>query len=575
MAQRPIDDNTLFYGDNLDIMRRYIADACVDLVYLDPPFNSRRDYNVLFRDERGEESEAQIKAFTDTWHWNLKTKEAYDDLKMHAPHQVSKMIVALKDIIGENQMMAYLVMMTVRLLELRRVLKPTGSLYLHCDPTASNYLKVILDTIFGPQNFRNEIIWKRTSAHNDPKKWGGVHDIIMFYTKSDKYTWNPIYQPYDENYLSVKYRYQDERGKYRLDNLTAPGVTQGNSCQPWRGYDPARLGRHWAVSTEIVEALVGSEQAALMNTQEKLDLLEANGYIYLTPKGRSGGAGFPQYKRYLGEGAPIQDVINDIAPINSQAAERLGYPTQKPLALLERIVQASSNPGDVVLDPFCGCGTTVGASEKLGRRWAGIDITSISTSLLKYRLRNMFPDITYKVVGEPVDTSSAKQLASDDRYQFQFWAVSLVPAQPLGGAEDSRTGKRGSDRGIDGVTKFVDDSIGKPKDVLVQVKSGHVQARDIRDLRGTIEREEAAIGVFLTLEPPTAPMLREAVSAGFYHSDWWGRDYPKIQIYTIADLLDGRTKVQMPPDERTFKKAQQVRTERPPEAVQQALIAEA
>jgi site-specific DNA-methyltransferase (adenine-specific) len=293
-------------------------------------------------------------------------------------------------------------------------------------------------------------------------------------------------------------------------------------------------------------------------TQEKLDLLDKHGYIYWTPKGKAGGAGFPQYKRYLDKGMPVQDVITDITPINSQAQERLGYPTQKPLALLERLINASSNPGDSILDPFCGCGTAIVAAQKLGRKWIGIDITHLSIALQKYRLQDMFPDIHFNVIGEPQDIGSAKQLAEDDRYQFQWWALSLIKAKPLGGQEGSKTGKKGSDKGIDGVITFIDDNMGKPKRVLVQVKSGHVKSGDIRDLVGTVQRENAAIGVFITLEAPSKDMLTEAISAGYYESPGWNQSYPRIQILTITELLRG-AKVQMPPQYGTFRQVKKVR----------------
>ena len=249
----------------------------------------------------------------------------------------------------------------------------------------------------------------------------------------------------------------------------------------------------------------------------------------------------------------------------SQAAERLGYPTQKPIALLERILQASSNPGDVVLDPFCGCGTTIAAAQKLDRRWIGIDITHLSIALMKYRLKDMFGLVEkqdYDVKGEPVDLPSAQQLAHDDRYQFQWWALSLVHARPVGGegggTRSRPEGKKGSDKGIDGVISFIDDAASKPKRILVQVKSGHVKSGDIRDLRGVIEKEGAALGLFLTLERPSKDMLAEAAAAGFYHSPGWNQDYPRLQILAIADLLhDAQAK--MPPTNITFKQAQRAK----------------
>ncbi|MGH2497448.1 MAG: DNA methyltransferase [Ktedonobacteraceae bacterium] len=540
MSPRPITENTLFYGDNLKVLREYIPDESVDLIYLDPPFNSNRNYNVLFKDERGTDSEAQIVAFEDTWHWNETAQHTYDELRKLAPDHITRMIEALHDFIGTNQMMAYLVMMAARLFELHRVLKSSGSLYLHCDPTASHYLKIILDTIFGPDQFRNEIIWKRTSARSDSHKWNHIHDTILFYSKSNIFTWNTQYSSYDKEYTKSFYRnIEKETGRrFTLSDLMASGTRNGSSGQPWRGIDPKARGNHWKY------------------TVERLEELDKEGRIYWPEK----EGGVPRYKRYLDEmqGVAAQSIITDIPPLSAQSREKLGYPTQKPLALLERIIQASSNPGDVILDPFCGCGTAIVAAQKLGRKWIGIDITHLSIALQKYRLQEMFPDGKFKVVGEPQDIGAAKQLARDDRYQFQWWALSLVRAKPLGGQEGSKTGKKGSDKGIDGVISFIDDARDKSKRVLVQVKSGHVKSGDVRDLVGTVQRENAAIGVFITLEPPGRDMLTEAVSAGIYHSPGWNSDYPKIQILTIADLLKG-AKVQMPVQYGTFKQSKRVR----------------
>lgn len=536
MSPKPITANTLFYGDNLPIMRDYLADESVDLVCLDPPFNSNRSYNVLFKDESGREAQSQITAFDDAWHWNAAAEETYTELVTVVNGQIGTLIGALRMAIGSNQMMAYLVMMTARLIELRRVLKPTGSLYLHCDPTASHYLKIILDAIFGPNNFRSEIIWKRTSAHSSANRYGPVHDTLLFYSKSDDFTWVQQYEPFADTYISSHYRSVDESGRaFTLSDLTGAGTRNGETGLSWRGFEPTPKGRHWSVPPT------------------ELDALDVAGRIYWPPNGR-----WPRYKRYLDEvkGVPLQDVWTNIDPINAQASERLGYPTQKPIALLERMINASSNPGDVVLDPFCGCGTTVAAAQKLGRRWIGIDITQLSIALQKYRLQDAFPDAKFDVVGEPEDLHDAAQLAADDRYQFQWWALSLIKARPLGG-DGGKQGKKGSDKGIDGLITFIDDSTSKGKQVLVQVKSGHVKSGDVRDLVGTVTREGAAIGVFITLEEPSDAMTKEAVSAGFYHSPGWNQDYPRVQILTIAALLNGAA-VKMPPTGVTFKTAKRI-----------------
>ncbi|MDW8107381.1 MAG: site-specific DNA-methyltransferase, partial [Armatimonadota bacterium] len=323
----------LYYGDNLDVLRKYIGDETVDLIYLDPPFNSNRDYNLLFREQSGEPAQAQIKAFTDTWQWS---ERAFQTFKLECPNpRLVELVDGFVRTLGRNDLTAYLVMMAPRLIELHRVLKPTGSLYLHCDPTVSHYLKVMLDVIFGARNFRNEIVWKRTSAHSGAKRWGPVHDTLLFYTKGAKYTWNSVRVGYDPQYVQQHYRYEDERGRYMLDNLTGAGATRGESGQPWRGIDPTTVGRHWAVPNQIVASIVGTERASKMSVQEKLDVLDEAGYIAWPAKGR-----MPRLKRYLHEsqGNPVQDVITDIQPISAHAKERLGYPTQKPLALLERII---------------------------------------------------------------------------------------------------------------------------------------------------------------------------------------------------------------------------------------------
>jgi site-specific DNA-methyltransferase (adenine-specific) len=530
----PITHNTLFYGDNLDILQQYIPAESVDLIYLDPPFNSSRNYNVLFKDESGRDSDAQIVAFGDTWSWGPTAEATYSVLVTRSSSEVSTMISAMRSFVGETPMLAYLVMMAARLVELHRVLKPTGSLYLHCDPTASHYLKVILDTIFGATQFRNEIVWRRTRAHNDAKitRFGAVHDVLLFYAKSDECLFNKLYMERDPNAPKTHDLYRHSDGNlYRKGDCRAPGG-RGPRFE-WNGHV-----QNWRF------------------TEDQARKLEAEGKIVYSKNG------MPRVLRPvdLSRGSPLQDVWADIDPPNSGSGEILGYPTQKPLALLERIIQASSNEGDIILDPFCGCGTAIAAAQKLNRRWIGIDITHLSVALQKYRLRDMFdltPGTDYDVIGEPTDQGSAWQLAQDDRYQFQWWALSLIEARPLGGDTGSKKGKKGSDKGIDGVITFIDEASGKAKRILIQVKSGHVKSGDIRDLRGTVEREDAAMGLFITLENPSKPMLTEAISAGSYHSPGWGRNYPKIQICTIADLLSGR-RIETPPQYGTFKATRRV-----------------
>jgi site-specific DNA-methyltransferase (adenine-specific) len=570
---KAITENTLFYGDNLDILRDYLIDECVDLIYLDPPFNSSRNYNVLFKDEHGVDSEAQIIAFEDTWHWTVTTEHAYYQLVHYGPDNVAGIMEALRRAIGTNQMMAYITMMTSRLIELHRVLKPTGSLYLHCDPTASHYLKVISDNIFGPQNFRNEIVWRRTTAHGPQRSFGPIHDTILFYTKTGDYFFQVVKRPYMRKHVVERY-IKDESGRYKFHRggnmLTGAGTTQGESGSPWRGFNPSAKNRHWAIPGFLTEQM--PPEFEKLGVLAKLDALYDAGLIEIRD-----GLAWPQPLRYLqsDDGQPLQDIWayqpytedtvygtnegidHDVSWLGPIDPERLGYQTQKPLGLLERIIKSSCPKEGVILDPFCGCGTAIAAAQKLGRKWIGIDITHLSIALQKYRLGAMFPGFTFKVIGEPEDVGSALQLARDDRYQFQWWALSLVRAKPLRGQEGSKTGKKGSDKGIDGIINFVDDATGKGKRVIVQVKSGHVKSGDIRDLVGTVQREQAAIGVFITLELPTKDMKTEATSAGFYHSLGWGKEYPRIQILSIAELLQG-VEVKMPPQHGTFKSAQRV-----------------
>lgn len=542
--------NTLYYGDNLEILRKYISDESIDLIYLDPPFNSNRDYNVIFKEATGEESEAQLRAFSDSWHWTSKTQETLAELTETAPPKLVDLINGFIKVLGHNDVTAYLVMMAIRLVELHRVLKPTGSLYLHCDPTASHYLRVVLDTIFGKTNFRNEIIWKRTHAHGSSRRYGPVHDIILFYSKGDSYVWTNPRGAHYPNYIAKHFKYVDPVSGRRFQpiTLTGSGVRHGDSGKPWRGINPTAVGRHWALPSRLLAKL----GITGVTVQDKLDALDAAGMIYWPDK-KGGTPRLKWYADYL-EGQALLDVWTDISPISAKSAERMGYPTQKPLALLERIIQASSNEGDVVLDPFCGCGTTIIAAQKLKRHWIGIDITHLAISLMKYRLYDTFgTDVQYDVVGEPVDVHSARALAEQDRYQFQWWALSLIKARPVGDQK-----KKGADEGIDGTLYFIDDAKTPPKKIVVQVKSGKVQVKDIRELIQVVHRAKATMGFFITLEEPTEPMIKEALAEGFYKSPGWGKQYPKIQIRTIAQLLAGED-FDMPPTNVSFKRAEKAR----------------
>jgi len=523
--------NRLYYGDNLDVLRGEIKDESVDLIYLDPPFNSQATYNVLFKAPSGEQSHAQIEAFEDTWHWGESAEHAFDEVLTSGNTDAAELLRAMRSFLHENDMMAYLAMMAVRLIELRRVLKGSGSLYLHCDPAACHYLKILLDSVFGVANFRNEIIWKRSTAHTDArqgsKHFGRLHDVILFYTVGDNYTWNELYSPLDEKYVRSHYKNIDEKGRaFQWDNLTGPGgAAKGNAF-----YEVLGVEGYWRYSKEKMERLI------------------AEGRVAIPPNGTT-----PRYKRFLDEsrGTALQSVWDDLQPLNSQARERLGYPTQKPLALMERIISVSSNEGDIVLDPFCGCGTTVHAAQKLDRQWIGIDITHLAISLIEKRLNDAFPGIEYEVHGTPKDLEGARDLAQRDKYQFQWWAVSLVKAVPFAGK------KKGADTGIDGLIYFKDFRDGKvtTKKVIVSVKGGeNINVAMIRDLAHVVDREKAKMGLFITLSEPTDPMSKEALKEGYFETGSGGK-YLKLQIVTIAALLVGKTPDLPPLDATAFAKA--------------------
>ena len=532
-----MDINQLYYGDNLDILRAHIPDESIDLIYIDPPFNSNQAYNVIFSEADGSSSQAQIQVFEDTWHWVETTEQAYYELVETAPPLLVETIKSFRGILGENNLMAYLVMMGLRLVELHRVLKPTGSFYLHCDPTASHYLKIILDQIFGVENFRNEIVWARTNAHNmKARYYSKIHDLLLFYSKGDGYTWNKQYTEYSDAQLS---RYKtDENGRlYKGENLTMSTVMQSRNFE-WRGTQPPPH-RSWGASLEQLEEWY------------------AEGRILLKKDGTPRLDGLKVYRDEL-PGKQVPSIWNDIPRIGNTSKERLGYPTQKPLALLERVIKTSSNEGNVVLDAFAGCGTTIEAAVTLKRQWIGIDITHLAVALLKYRLADAFGnDVKYEIIGEPKDAASAKALAVQDRYQFQWWALSLIRARPYQGK------KKGADEGVDGMIYYQDVDPDNPKKTLtrkivVQVKSGKVSVRDIRELKSVVETQDAVIGVFITLNPPTQPMVKEAATAGrFQWLHVTHTTYPKIQIRTIKELLAGHG-IEYPqtPVDVTFRRAE-------------------
>ncbi|MFW5867712.1 MAG: DNA methyltransferase, partial [Armatimonadota bacterium] len=483
-------ENTLYFGDNLDILRRYIDDESVDLIYLDPPFNSNQAYNVIFEEENGSGSGAQIEAFDDTWHWTVETMRCFQECVEQGDVRVSETLRAFRRMLGDTDMMAYIANMAPRLMELRRVLKPTGSIYLHCDPTASHYLKVLMDAIFGAKSFLNDISWCYRGYEHNQSYWNRKHDSILYYAKDpDSHYFNPdpVREPLSENTIK-KYKHEDEKGRYRL---------RGRNIKD----SPFR------------------HKTDLSPQQE-----EEHPHLI--------------YRQYMSKGRLPRDWFM-IDYLNQAANERLGYPTQKPEELLERLVAPSSQEGDVVLDPFCGCGTTIAVAHRLKRNWIGIDITHLAVNLMKFRLQDTFGEEVreeYDVIGEPTDLAGAEALALGDRWQFELWALGLVGARPT-------EKKRGADAGIDGRLYFHEPSGGAPtRQIVISVKSGNVSVSQVRDLRGVVEREEAAIGVFITLQEPTRPMREEAAGAGFWSPEHNPEEkFPKLQILTIEELLEGAT----------------------------------
>jgi DNA modification methylase len=502
-----VTDNLLYYGDNLDVLRQYVADDSVDLVYLDPPFKSDQDYNVLFAGKDGTAAAAQIEAFEDTWHWDSGSAQSFTET-VEAGGPVSDVLQAFEKFLGTNDMLAYLAMMAPRIKELYRVLRPTGSLYLHCDPTASHYLKLLLDAVFGVERFQNEIVWKRTSAHNDPKRFGRIADRLLFYSKSRKKTFNPVMGELSPAQLA-RYKYKDEQGLFKAEQLTAPHFSPTRTVE-WRGVHPGG-NRQWRFGID------------------ELERLYAAGRILLQADGRPRKDGLKEYLDES-EGAPAQDIWTDIV-LGPTAGERLGYPTQKPRELLERIVGASSNPGDVVLDPFCGCGTTIFAAQELDRRWIGIDITIHAVALIEKSLREAYKDeVVFATVGVPTTMEEAIALAERDKFQFQWWA-----AYQLGAVGEQ---KKGPDKGVDGRIVFKPDDDDVFRHIVISVKAGKLKATDVRDLRGVMERDKADIGVLVSMSIPSRQMRAEAASAGLFKTKWG--DYPRLQLITVDDLLAGK-----------------------------------
>lgn len=539
--------NELYYGDNLDVLRRKIASESVDLCYIDPPFNSKRNYFQIYNNQGGEDR-AQAQAFVDTWEWGDEAESGLawitdvDQLNSgKLTEQTVELIKGLDKVLRRGSLLAYLVHMTLRIVEIHRVLKPTGSFYLHCDPTASHYLKLVLDAVFCGQggDFKNEIIWKRTFAHKPTHKYSPVHDVIFFYHKSQDRTWNSPTVPHDDEYLNRFKNWDTNRKEgYQDISLTGPGATGGESGANWRGYNPTSIGRHWAIPRAVLQR-EGIEALGTLETLDKLD--EANRIHWSSRTG-----GLPRLKWFTSDldGASVADVWNDIAPVNSQAQERLNYPTQKPEALLERIIRASSNEGDTVLDAYCGCGTTVAVAQRLNRRWIGIDITYQSISLILKRLEDKYPadwpsiEADILLDGVPRDLASAVALANrkDDktRKEFEKWAVLTYSRNQARINE-----KKGADAGIDGIAYFLIDRETNGK-AIFQVKSGSSNRATLATLNSDRMREKAEFGFLITMDLPTKAMRDEIAAAGKYKHPLLNREDDRLQVITVAEILQGK-----------------------------------
>ena len=526
--------NELYYGDNLDVLRRKIASGSVDLCYIDPPFNSKRNYFQIYNNQGGEDR-AQAQAFVDTWEWGDEAIEglAYilDIERLHGgtpsavrwTEQTVELIRGLEKVLGRGSLLAYLVHMTLRIVEIHRVLKPTGSFYLHCDPTASHYLKLVLDAVFCGQggDFVNEIIWKRYGAHNDvgqgSKHYGRVHDTLLFYSKSLDRRWQQQFMPLDSSYIASTYRLEDERGRYTTTPMTGPGgAEKGNPVFDWNGHT-----RAWRYNRDTIQRLHDEGKLHYSRT------------------------GYARQKLYLSEskGVPVQSIWNDIPSLVGSNSERMGYPTQKPEALLERIIKASSNEGDVVLDAYCGCGTTVAVAQRLNRRWIGIDITYQSISLILKRLQDKYPadwpaiEANILLDGVPRDLASAVALANrkDDktRKEFEKWAVLTYSSNQARINE-----KKGADAGIDGIAYFLIDKDTNGK-AIFQVKSGASNRATLATLNSDRIREKAEFGFLITMDLPTKAMRDEIAAAGKYRHPMLNREDDRLQVITVAEILRG------------------------------------
>jgi DNA modification methylase len=562
--------NKLYYGDNLDVLRGKIKDETVDLCYIDPPFNSKRNYNQIYNN-RGVEDRAQAQSFIDTWVWDERAAQGFEEILANAggrfQPQTVELIKGLRNVLGKGSLLAYLVSITLRVVEIHRTLKDAGNFFLHCDPTASHYLKIVADGIFcgnSSGDFRNEIVWRRTGSHNARRSFGPIHDVILFYSKGSKPYFKTIKRPYMRGHVESRYTLDSTTGKYKFTSggnvLTGAGATGGESGKAWKGFDPSAKHRHWAIPGFLAEEM--GEGFEKLSVLEKLDALYEAGLIDIEE-----GVAWPTPVRYLTteSGTPIQDIWSfqpytektvyganegidaDVKWLGPTDPERLGYQTQKPFGLLERIIRAASPEGGTVLDAYCGCGTTLDVAQKLDRMWIGIDITYQSISLVLRRLERRYGARITGAVGQdgiPRDMASAYALAhrKDDRLrkEFEKWAVLTFTNNRAVINE-----KKGADAGIDARAYFMTAKDDNAK-IIFQVKSGGVNRSDVAALRGDMDREGAALAVLITLEEPSNAMLHEAKSAGQYQHETMGRSYDSISIVTVREIVEERKRLEIP-----------------------------
>jgi DNA modification methylase len=523
--------NQLYYGDNIDVLRKYIKEDTIDLCYIDPPFNSKRNYNQIYNNI-GKEDRAQAQAFIDTWTWDTEAQRSFDQIIENDNGRFTKqcihIISGLEKVLSKGDLLAYLVSLTLRITEIYRVLKPTGSFYLHCDSTASHYIKLICDAIFCSRTgiYQSEIVWRRTTAHGNAKqgarKFEVNFDTIFFYTKSTQYDFTPLYEPFKPDQVDQQYSKVDENGRrYRLVTPTA-ARGGGDTSYEFHGVKPPK-GRFWAYS------------------KENMNKFYDDGKLYFSSTGQ------PYIIYYLDErpGVGVMSFWDDIKPMSPTSKERLGYPTQKPEALLERIIKASSKEGGIVLDAYCGCGTTVAVAQRLHRNWIGIDITYQSISLIIKRLSDVFGEKILDGInlnGIPKDFEAAVALANKKndktRKEFEKWVV-LTYSKNRAAINEKKAG----DGGIDGTAFILDlDDSGTQTtlEVIFSVKSDKKLSPDVvRDLNGTVERQKAAFGILITLYSRDN-LIKESKKYGHYHNRLFDTEYARIPVISVADILNGK-----------------------------------